>query len=151
MARMHSRIKGKSGSKKPAIKTKPAWVKHSKEEISELVIKLKKEDKTNSQIGIELRDNYGIPGVKSVINEKISKIIASKGMTHKFPEDLMSLMKKAVILKKHLELNKHDVHNKRSLQLIESKIGRLVKYYSRTNKIPSGWTYSYDKAKLLVE
>jgi len=116
-----------------------------------MVEDLRKKDYSYSRIGIALRDNYGIPDIKAVTKKKLGKIIELKGLAPKYPEDLMNLMKKAVGLRKHLEANHHDVHNKRSVQLIESKINRLVKYYRNTGKLPEKWTYSYDKAKLLVE
>ena len=43
MARMHSRKKGKSGSKKPPIKFIPKWVRYKKEDVEELVVKLAKD------------------------------------------------------------------------------------------------------------
>jgi small subunit ribosomal protein S15 len=151
MARMHRRRKGKSGSNKPSITTKPKWVKTSKKEIEDMVVEMKKKDKSLSEIGIKLRDSHGIPSVKSVTGKKLGVIVKEKGLEPKFPDDLMNLMRKAVGLKKHLDNNTHDIHNKRNLQLIESKIHRLVKYYRRNNKLPDKWTYSYEKAKLLVE
>lgn len=151
MARMHRRRKGKSGSNKPSDKTKPKWVKTTKKEIEEVVVDLKKKDKSLSHIGIVLRDKHGVPSVKAVTGKKIGKIVKEKELEPKFPDDLMNLMRKAVSLRKHLDNNNHDVHNKRNLQLIESKIHRLVKYYRRTKKLPDKWTYSYEKAKLLVE
>lgn len=151
MARMHARRKGRSGSTKPLSKGKPKWVKVTKKQVVDLVVKLKKKDYSNSRIGIILRDSYGIPSVKAVTGKKIREIVEEEGLNPKFPDDLMHLMQRAVGLKKHLDKNNHDVHNKRNLQLIESKIHRLVKYYRRVNKLPPKWTYSYEKAKLLVE
>jgi small subunit ribosomal protein S15 len=151
MARMHRRRKGKSGSNKPSITTKPKWVKTTKKEIENIIVGLKKKGESLSQIGITLRDKHGVPSVKAVTGKKIGRIIKEKELEPKFPDDLMNLMKKAVALKKHLDNNTHDIHNKRNLQLIESKIHRLVKYYRRINKLPDKWAYSYEKAKLLVE
>ncbi|MBD3312031.1 30S ribosomal protein S15 [archaeon] len=151
MARMHARRKGKSGSTKPLRKEKPKWVKQSKKKVKDLVVELKKKGYPNSRIGIILRDSYGIPSVKTATGKKIGKIVEEHELSPKFPEDLMNLMKRAVGLKKHLDKNNHDIHNKRNLQLIESKIHRLVKYYRRVNKLPEKWAYSYEKAKLLVE
>jgi len=65
MAKMHSRARGKSGSKKPAEKILKSWIKYSSEEIEKLVIKLAKSGKTTAQVGLELRDSYGIPSVYS--------------------------------------------------------------------------------------
>ena len=46
--------------------------------------------------------------------------------------------------------NKKDVHNKRQLQLTESKVRRLVKYYVRSGKLPKGWVYKPDTAEILL-
>ncbi|KAB3548078.1 MAG: 30S ribosomal protein S15, partial [ANME-2 cluster archaeon] len=43
-----------------------------------------------------------------------------------------------------------DVHNKRALQLTESKIRRLVKYYRRTGTLPKDWVYRADTAEMLI-
>ena len=40
---------------------------------------------------------------------------------------------------------------KRGLQLTESKIKRIVKYYKISDKLPSGWTYDPEKVRLLIE
>ncbi len=147
MARMHARVKGhRRSTKKSGVK--PAI---SGKDVEDLVVKYRKQDYSTSMIGIILRDKHGVPSVKDATGLKINRILAKHNLLPKFPEDLMNLMKRAVNLRKHLEFNPHDIHNKRSLQLIESKINRLVKYYHRVNRLPESWKYSYDKAKLLVE
>ena len=66
MARMYSRRKGKAGSKKPAKKQVPSWLRYKGKEVELLVVKLAKEGKNPSQIGLHLRDVYGIPDTKIV-------------------------------------------------------------------------------------
>jgi len=151
MARMHARKKGKSGSTHPAVKQVPRWVKHSKEDVIELVVKLRKEGKSTSMIGQILRDVYGIPSVKALVGKSIKQILVEKGLYPEYPEDLMNLMRKAVKLNKHLSNHKMDIHNKRALQLIESKIRRLVKYYKRSGVLPKDWYYSAEKAALIIK
>ncbi len=150
MARMHSRRKGKSGSTHPVKKVAPEWVQYSKEEIREIIVKMYKEGKSMSLIGVILRDQYGIPSVKTVVGKSIKQILAEEKLLGKWPEDLMNLMKKAVRLRKHLEENKMDKHNKRALQLTESKIRRLVKYYKSINVIDKKWYYKPKEAALLI-
>ena len=151
MAKMHSRKKGKSGSHKHIIKTKNAWVIHSEKEIEKLVIKLAKNDLHSSQIGLRLRDSYGIPNVKSITKKGLVHILKENSLTKKIPEDILSLIKKDVRLTKHLEINKKDMAVKRGLQLTLSKINRLSKYYKRVGKLPTDWKYDRSKAKLLLE
>ena len=55
---------------------KPEWTEYSNEEIEELVLKLRKEGKSTSVIGVILRDQYGIPDVKTVTGNKITAILS---------------------------------------------------------------------------
>ena len=150
MARMHSRKRGKSGSTKPIRKTPPSWVKYKPEEVKKLVLKLAKEGKSTSEIGILLRDSYGIPSVKSITNKKITKILEDHNLSKKIPEDLHNLIEKVIDISKHLEKNKNDKISKRGLQLNESKIKRLAKYYKRKGKLPKDWNYSKKSVELLL-
>ncbi|MCD6464660.1 30S ribosomal protein S15 [Candidatus Woesearchaeota archaeon] len=150
MARLYSHKKGKSRSTKPAVKKKPVWMQYSAREVELLVVKLAKEGLTPSKIGIKLRDVYGIPDVKVITGKSITKILAEKQLLPELPEDLAELLKKAVRVKQHLDNNKHDMTAKRGLQLTESKILRLVKYYKRVGKLPKDWKYNLEQVKLLV-
>ena len=40
---------------------RPEWITYSNEEIEEFIVKFKREGKSASQIGVILRDQYGIP------------------------------------------------------------------------------------------
>ena len=151
MARMHSRAKGRSGSKKPPVKIVPKWVKYSKKEVQDLIVKLAKEGHSSAAIGLILRDQYGIPDVKAITNKRISQILKEKGLYPEIPEDLLNLMKRAVRLRKHLEKHKKDLHSRRGLQNMESKIRRLAKYYIREGMLPKNWKYDPEKAKILVQ
>ncbi len=151
MARMHARRKGAASSTKPFRLQNPEWVPISKDEISELVLKLSKEGMSPSMIGIRLRDQYGVPDVKLATNKSIMQILTDKGVKFEIPDDLRALLKRVVSLNTHLTANPKDLHNKRSLQLLESKIRRLASYYQDTGKLAPDWKYSIETAKLLVE
>jgi small subunit ribosomal protein S15 len=151
MARMHSSAKGKSRSTKPSKKVIPSWLKYKPKEVELLVIKYAKEGKLPSQIGIYLRDEYGIPDVKAVTKKSMSQILKDKNLQKEVPEDLMALIRKAVFVRKHLAENKHDMTAKRGLLLTESKIKRLTKYYRTTGRLPINWKYDPEKIKLVVE
>lgn len=148
MARMHSRKHGRSGSHKPE-KRRPAWLMYEPVEIEKLIVKLAKEGKTNSQIGLTLRDQYGVPDVRS-LGMRVSKI-AEREVKKEVPDDIYNLIKKAVTLHNHLNSNHHDAKAIHGVELLESKIRRLGKYYARTGKLPGDWTYSIEKARLLVK
>ncbi|MFW6450316.1 MAG: 30S ribosomal protein S15 [Nanoarchaeota archaeon] len=151
MARMHSRKRGVSGSNKPYRKSPPSWVRYKPKEIEMLVVKLAKEGKTASQIGIILRDSYGIPNVKDITGKKLHKILEEKKLSTEIPEDLMGVIKKNIKVRKHLEDNPTDKVAKRGLQLAESKIKRLVKYYKREGRLSADWRYDPEKVRLLIE
>ena len=139
MARTHARVKGKSGSSRP-VNADLSLVSLKKKEVEDLIIKLASEDVKPSMIGLVLRDKYAVPSVKAVCGKSIGKILEEKKMSLSIPEDLQSLVEKAKKLKKHMEFNTRDVHNKRGLLLIESKIRRLSTYYKNTGKIPANWS-----------
>lgn len=151
MSRMHSGKKGKSGSTRPYGRPMPKWIEQSKEEVEELVVKLAKTGMAPSVIGVALRDQYGVPNVKMVTNTGVTEILEEKGIKREIPEDLMNLLKKAVNLDHHRTQNRPDMVSKRGVQLVESKIRRLVKYYKREGKLPEDWKYNLATAKLLVE
>ena len=130
---------------------KPEWLELSDEEIIELIVKLHREGQSTSQIGIILRDQYGIPSTKSVLGEKITDILKNNGAEFEYPEDLLNLIKRAVNIREHLEENPKDIHSRRGLTKIESRIRRLVKYYTKNNVLPEGWRYDPKTAALLVK
>ena len=150
MARMHSRKRGKSKSKKPVKKVKRSWMRYSAKEVEQLTLKLAKQGKTPSKIGMILRDNYGIPDVKIVTKITITKILEKNKLAPKLPEDLTALVKKAIRLMKHFDSFKKDMTVKRGLTLTESKINRLTKYYKRVGKLPESWKYERKTAKMLI-
>ena len=151
MARMHARRKGKSGSTRPIRKKHPEWSSLNPREIESHVIDLAKQSKSTSEIGLILRDQYAAPDIKLATGKKVSKILEKNNMSPEIPEDIRNLIGTALSLRKHLETNKNDLHNKRSLHLTESKIRRLTGYYHSKNKLPEGWKYDPQQAKLMFE
>jgi small subunit ribosomal protein S15 len=151
MAKMHSRKKGKSGPKKPLKPGKPTWLRYKPKEVEMLVAKLAKEGKTGSEIGLILRDTYGVPDVKELTERSVSQILKEKSLTPELPDDLIALMRKSIAIRKHVEANKKDEAAKRGLLLTESKIRRLIKYYKRTARIAVDWKYDPAKLKMYTE
>ena len=127
MARMHTRRKGKSCSKRPMISENPAWVPLNATEIEDLIVKLAATGKT------------------------ITQIMEEKGVAGSLPEDLANLMRRAIDLNVHLRDNKGDVSNKRGLNMIEAKIRRLERYYKRNGVLPADWKYSLSNAELMLK
>ena len=150
MAKKYSGSKGIAGSKKPIKKVVPSWNRYGAKEVEMLIMKLHKEGQAPSQIGLHLRDVYGVPDVKTLCSKSITQILADKKVQSPLPEDLQAMIKKLIMIKKHLEENKQDEVAKRGLMITESKVQRLAKYYKRTKRLPQDWKYDVSKAKLYV-
>ncbi len=145
-----SQREGKFDSSKPYRKSPPEWVEYKPDEIENIIVKLAGRDHSPSMIGMILRDQYGIPGTKLTTGKRINQIMEKHKIRKDMPEDIMVLITRAVKLSKHLDQNKKDMTAKRGMQLTESKIRRLVKYYKGEKRIPSDWKYNLKSAKLLV-
>src|SRR3989338_3978907 len=150
MSRRYSRKKGKASSKRPLNPTTPTWVNHKPKEVEMIIAKLAKEGKSSSLIGTILRDSYGIPAVKQVVEKTITEVLIEKSLAPKIPEDMMALIRRAVIIAKHRASNKNDMTSLRGQQLTESKIKKLVKYYKATGKLPYDWKFDPESLKLYV-
>ncbi len=151
MAKMHSRGRGNSGSNKPLKAAMPTWIRYKAKEIELLVGKLAKEGKSASEIGLILRDSYGIPNIKLLTGKRLQQLLAEKKQLPELPEDLNALIRRAVLVRKHIEKFKQDMTAVRGLQLTESKIKRLAKYYKETGKIAPDWKYDPSAVKIYTE
>lgn len=109
-------------------KEKPLWLKTDCAEVEALTVKLAKQGLSAEKIGTMLRDSYGIPKVK-IFSLKISRIIKKANITQE-PQDLSNLKRKGDKLKKHRETNKQDKVAKRSFQITQEKINKLLKVYN---------------------
>ena len=150
MARMHSRKKGKSGSSRPKSAV-PSWVSYTSEEVEKLVVKYSKEGKSMSEIGMILRDKYGVPNAKAITNKSLGKIVSENGLSKEIPEDLLNLIRKLVMIQSHLEKNKKDQTAKRGFILTDSKIRRLSDYYKKTKVLSADWKLNRDRLKMYLE
>jgi small subunit ribosomal protein S15 len=75
------------------------------------------------------------------VGKSISDILDASGLAPSMPEDMANLIKKAQSLAVHMEKNKKDLHNKRSMQIIEARIHKLSRYYKREGVLPKNWKY----------
>ena len=150
MARMYSHRKGKSGSTRPSKTRSHTWIRYTGRVVKKLVVKLRKEGLSTSQIGIHLRDIYGIPDVRLVTKASISAILKENELSPELPEDLMALIKRNIKLRSHMGTNRMDQTAKRGLQLTDSKIRRLVKYYKKSSRLAIDWKYDPERIRLLI-
>lgn len=147
---MYARRRGTSGSVRPYRKEAPEWSNTDTTEIEKIIVDLRKDGMSSSQIGLALRDRYGVPDVKLATGKRVTEILREKGLESEIPEDLRNLMQKALGMRKHLAENKKDIHNTRQLQITESKVRRLVRYYVGSGRLPEGWTYKPETAEILL-
>jgi small subunit ribosomal protein S15 len=151
---MHTRRRGSSSSDKPVADEPPEWSDVDEDEIESRVVELAEQGHEPSQIGMKLRDEgvkgTPVPDVRLATGKKISEILEENDADNDVPEDLRSLMERAVGLREHMAENPQDHQNKRALQNTESKIRRLVDYY-RGDEMPADFTYSYDAAVELLD
>jgi small subunit ribosomal protein S15 len=129
----------------------PSWVTVSASEAEDLIVKMAKDGYTSARIGLVLRDQYGIPDVKLLTGKCVTEIMKEKGVASALPEDLSSLMRRAIALNVHVKMNKGDHANRRGLQLIESKIRRLEHYYKDNGVLPMDWKYSLKTAEIMLK
>lgn len=129
----------------------PHWLTYTPEEVEKLVVNKSQKGLTKSQIGLILRDQYGVPSVKDLTKQNVGKLLKNHGVEEELPEDLIAMYKKAVKLHMHLDKEKKDKKSKRSLVVLENRIKRLINYYKDTKVLPSGYKYSLENARLVVK
>lgn len=142
MAKMHSDGRGSSGSEKPLDESQPDWVDYDKEEVVDLVLKLRDEGLQPAQIGLRLRDQYGIPDVEQITENSVTEILEENDASLKVPEDLQNLIEKAEKIQEHIEDNPEDAQAQRRLELTEAKIRRIASYHRENGNIDEDWNYS---------
>ena len=140
--------RGKSHSRRPVSRRVPAWCKYGSEEVEAFVVKLAKEGQNPSKIGVTLRDQYGVPLVKSVTGKSINEILAEADLKPAVPEELNNLLSKAVNLRRHLARNKADAVDRRSMELIVSRIRRTGRYQKEKGGLPENWEYKPEVIQL---
>jgi small subunit ribosomal protein S15 len=106
---------------------KPAWLKLKEQEVTKIIEDLSKKY-SSSQIGIILRDQYGIPTIK-LYGKKLKKYLKQKGI--ECDEELKNAEKKVEKLKEHLKKNITDRKAKHKLQKAQSRLNVLKKYYKK--------------------
>src|SRR3972149_4159999 len=142
MARRHARRKGSSGPRRPLGAKNPDWVPLEPDEVEETIMRLAAQGKSSAEIGLVLRDQYAVPNVRLATGKSIVQVLRAQGVKMEVPEDLGDLMRRAVSLQSHLKLNPRDTSNRRGLQLLESRIRRLARYYQDRGVLPASWDYS---------
>ena len=134
-------MRGRSRSRRPVSKRPPNWVIYQADEVKALIINLAREGKSPSEIGNLLRDEHGIPLVKPIVGYGVLQVLQEADLAPSIPEDLYNRMVQAARLRRHMDRNPKDYSSKRALQLTESRIYRLTRYYKRKGLLPGDWRY----------
>ena len=152
MARMYKSRRGQSGSSRPHVSEAPSWSNTDKDAVQSLILEMGKSGMSSAEIGTVLRDKHAVPDVRLVLGKRIGQVLAENEMGGSYPEDMMNLMRQAVGIINHLGSGNHkDIHNKRALEITESKIRKLANYYKGEGRLPSEWRYKRDELRLMVE
>jgi ribosomal protein S15P/S13E len=105
--------------------TKPAWVKMKEPELKKIILELS-EKHAPSQIGMILRDQYGIPTTR-IFGKKLKAYMKELGIERN--EDLENAETKVNKLKEHLKGNVTDRNSKHKLQHAQSRLNIIRKYF----------------------
>jgi small subunit ribosomal protein S15 len=151
MARLHSKKKGKAGTKRPKSTTVPNWSSVDKAGLRENILKMAREGVPAAKIGLVIRDQYSVPNLRANLGMSLRAFLKKEGVLGEYPDDLLNLIKKAVRMNNHIKTSRNDTTNSVKLIHVESKIQRLAKYYSSKGMLPEGWRYDREKAALLVK
>lgn len=112
-------------AKKQTAVEKPVWLKMTEEELKKVIAELA-EKYQPAQIGLILRDQYGVPTTK-VFGKKLSHYLTELGKDYNAePKNVERKIKK---MKEHLEKNITDKKAKHKLQKSVSKLNAMRKYF----------------------
>ena len=143
MAKMYSKGRGKAKSIRPYDTCRPTWVTQTDAEIEAKIVELAKKGLPESLIGNFLRDEMGIPSIKTILHCSLSKVLERNDVKPAIPDGLMGLMKKCKNMRDHFNKNKKDKTAKFHLSNNESKIYRQMRWLKKVGKIDQG--FAYDK------
>jgi len=142
---MHKEAHGSSGSSKPVEKDNPDWVEFGEDEIIEIILELREEGLDPAQIGLRLRDEYGIPSVKQATGKKLTEILEEEDEAPVIPEDLNNLVEKAESIQSHVDENPTDEQANRQLELTKAKVRKVADYHRENGNIQEDWEYEADE------
>jgi len=109
---------------------KPVWLKLTEDELKKIILDLS-EKYQPAQIGLILRDQYGVPTTK-VFGKKLSSYLKESGKNENF--ELKNVEKKVEKIKEHMKNNITDKRAKHKFQKSNSKLNAIRKYSEKRNK-----------------
>jgi len=113
-----------------AKESKPVWLKLTEEKLKKLITQIA-EKHSPAQLGLVLRDQYGIPTTK-VYGKKLGKYLKELGFNKDFDKE--NNERKIDRLQEHCKNNITDKKAKHKLQKVQGRTNTLKKYAQRRNK-----------------
>jgi len=104
---------------------KPVWLKMSEEELKKTIAELA-EKYQPAQVGLILRDQYGVPTTK-VFGKKLAVYLKELGF--ETTAELKNVTTKFEKLKEHLKANVTDKKAKHKLQKAQSRLMKVTRYH----------------------
>ncbi|ORD93091.1 RS13 [Enterospora canceri] len=136
MGRMHSFGKGQAASMRPFTVTVPTHLGKTVGEIEQIVLAAAKRGIQPSHIGKTLRDSHEIGSAEMVLGCSLLQFLKKHGAEATFPEDLAALMEKAAQIRLHLSVHKKDTDARYRLNLVNSRLHRLLRYHKAKGNVP---------------
>ncbi len=148
---MHTGRHGKSKSRKPDPESVNVPQDFDKPQVEAQIVEYARKGTTPAMIGQMLKEKHGVPYVKQYFGRRLVAILSDNKVGGEMPQDMMDLLRRATVMRRHLEKNHNDVHNRVRLGRVEAKIWRLSKYYKRTGALPADWKYEPEKVALMIK
>lgn len=104
---------------------KPVWLKSSEEDMKKIIAELAGKYQP-AQIGLILRDQYGIPTTK-VFGKKLATYLKEAGVDPTKVE-LQNVEKRVENLKEHMKKHTQDKKAKHKIQKPQSRVSKIKKY-----------------------
>lgn len=115
-------------AKKQVSMEKPVWLKTSEEDVKKIIAELAGKHQP-AEIGIILRDQYGIPTTK-IYGKKLSVYLKELGIEVNEIQ-LQNVQKKVENLKEHLKNHGQDKKAKHKIQRPQSRVQKMKKYLGK--------------------
>jgi len=106
---------------------KPTWVKTDEAALKKIIAELA-EKNSAPEIGLILRDQYGIPTTK-IFGKKLKQYLKELGLDKN--EEVDNVSKKVERLKEHLKTNVTDKKAKHKLQKAQAQLNTVNKYFEK--------------------
>ncbi|KAL6120967.1 hypothetical protein NUSPORA_02199 [Nucleospora cyclopteri] len=139
MGRMHSAGKGHSIAMKPFKTVPPTFLNKPIGDIEKMIIAQAKKGVPISTIGTNMRDIHGIGNIQDILGCTLLAFLKKNNAAPAIPEDLNCLIEKAAEIRMHLVVHRKDNDAKYRLNLVNSRLHRLLRYHVQKGNLPKNF------------